>query len=299
MRTKHLWVLPLLCLASIAHVHAQSKMDSVRKAKDRHFILSWSTGMLFIHNAPGQLAISFPYYSSGVPPSGIFNAKLGNSFTRTLVFQDVINMEFLSMHHSIDFHVGVMPTNDHGDSAFNDAWFVAGGYSHNFTIGRLLLIKAGLELTFYQFSRGLGNIDNRNAEVYLLGLYSGPTFTETETEGKTSVTKTYNTDHLYVEFDQNVMALVPSIRITSPTRSILYWAVQASWFVPLKDRGGLRISQEDNAGHSSTLSRLTELYQSDITATFNGRPVTRSPYSLGGFYLGATVGVCLPVWLMH
>jgi hypothetical protein len=57
----------------------------------------------------------------------------------------------------------------------------------------------------------------------------------------------------------------------------------------------LNLSQLDSAGdHHSFQNRfeLVGLDQPGITATFNGRPVTHSPYSLGGLYLGATVGIC-------
>src|SRR5215472_68657 len=132
MHTKHLWVL-LLCPILNAPAQAQSKIDSVRKAKDRHLIFSWSTGLLFIHNSPGQLAISFPYYSSNSPSPGEFKSTLGNSFTHNLLLQDYFNLEFYSRHHSIDFHVGLISDANHRDSTFSESYFIAGGYSHTFS----------------------------------------------------------------------------------------------------------------------------------------------------------------------
>ena len=154
-----------------------------------------------------------------------------------------------------------------------------------------------MDLTFYQFSRALGKIDNRNSDVQVLGYDSGPTFTTSYTIQNTTTTDTYVTDHLSVDFVQNVLALVPSIRITSPMRQRLYWAIQALWFLPLIDKGGLNLTRVDSAGNYHGLQNrfgLIGLNQAAITAAFNGQPVTHSPYSLGGFYLGATVGVCLP-----
>jgi hypothetical protein len=174
MHTKHLWVLLLFQIIT-THLRAQTKMDSVRQAKNRHFILSWSTGMLFIDKKPGQFAISFPYYSSNLSSPGQFKSTLGNPLTQDLLLQDLINLEFLSVHHSIDFHIGLLTNDDHRNSTYSDAYFIAGGYSHTFSIRRRLVIKAGVDLSFYQFSRGLGNIDNRNADIQVVGYDSGPT----------------------------------------------------------------------------------------------------------------------------
>ena len=298
MYTKHLWVL-LLCHMSAMHLLSQTKTDSVRKAKDRHFILSWSTGMLFIHKKPGRLEISFPYYSSTLPSTGQFKSSLGNPFSQDLLLQDLLNLEFYSLHHSIDFHFGLIPNDDHRNSTYTDAYFIAGGYAHAFSPGRHLLIKTGLDLTFYQFSRGLGNIDNRNADISILGYDSGPTFMITSTAGRSSYTSTHTTDHLSVDFTQNVLALAPSIRLTSPTSHQLYWAIQASWFLPLIDKGGLNLSQSDSTGTRHDFNNrfgLIGLDQPGISATFNGRPIDHSPYALGGLYLGATMGVCVATW---
>jgi hypothetical protein len=298
MYTKHLWVL-LLCHMSATPLLSQTKTDSVRREKNRHFILSWSTGMLFIHKKPGRLGINFPYNSSNLPSAGQFKSSLGNPFSQDLLLQDLLNVEFYSVHHSIDFHFGLLPNDDHRNSSYSAAYFIAGGYAHDFLLLRCVLIKTGLDLSFYQFSRGLGSIDNRNADISVLGYDSGPSFMVTSTVGRSSYTSTYTTDHLAVDFTQNVLALVPSIRITSSTSHRLYWAVQASWFLPLIDKGGLSLTQFDDAGnrHSfNSLFALIGLDQPGITATLNGRPVSDSPYSFGGLYLGATMGVCVATW---
>ncbi len=286
-----------MLLCHFLNAHTQAQTDSVKQEKNRHVIFSWSTGMLFIHKRPGQLAISFPYYASNLPSSGQFKGTLGNPFTQDLLLQDLINVEFLSLHHSIGFHIGLIPNDDHRNSSYSDAYFVSGGYSHLFSIGKCLMIKTGIDLSFYQFARGLGNIDNRNTDVQVLGYDSGPSFSTSNTLNNVTTTQTHTTDHLSVDFIENVLAFVPSLRVTSPTHKKLYWSIQASWFLPLIDKGGLFLSQVDSDGQRrSYLSRfgLIGLDQPDLTATFNGRPVTHSPYSFGGLCLGGTVGVCLP-----
>jgi hypothetical protein len=294
MRTKHLWML-LLCQAFTLYLPAQTKTDSVRQKKDRHVILSWSTGLLFIHKNPGELAIGFPYSTSNSTFAAEFNSKLGNPFSQDLVLQDVLHLEFLSRHHSIDFLGGFIPDDDHRGSTYSDAIYFGGGYAHTFAVGKILMIKTGADLLFYQFSRGLGSIDNRNIDVYVLGYDSGPTFNVSYSSRNSTVTKTYTTDRLAVDFTQTVFACTPSVRLSSPTHHLFYWSVQAAWFLPLIDQGGLNLTQLDSAGdrHSyQSRFQLIGLNQPGITAAFNGRPVTRSPYSLGGLYLGATVGIC-------
>jgi len=98
----------LLCPILTIHLQSQTKIDSVRKVKTRYIILSWSTGMLFINKKPGNFAISFPYYSSNLPSPGLFKGTLGNPFTQDLLLQDLFSFEFLSIHHSIDFHIGLI-----------------------------------------------------------------------------------------------------------------------------------------------------------------------------------------------
>jgi hypothetical protein len=294
MRTKYGWML-LLCLASTLYLHAQTKTDSVRQKKDRHVILSWSTGLLFIHKKPGELTIGFPYYSYNSTATFQFKGTLGNPFSQDLLLHDVFNIEFLSLHHSIDIHIGGIPNDDHRHSTYSYAYYIAGGYAHCFSLGKWGMFKTGADLEFYQFSRGLGSIDNRNTDLSVLGYDSGPTFSITYGSNHATVIHYYTTDRLAVDFTQNVLAFSPSIRLTSSRHQWFYWSVQAAWFLPLVDQGGLHLTQLDSAGDHHSFQNRFELIGMDqpgITATFNGRPVTRSPYSLGGLYLGAAVGIC-------
>ena len=295
MLTKHLWML-LLCFIPAVCVSAQPPTDSVRKEKNRHFIFGWSTGGLFIQKKPGQLAIGFPYFSSNLPSTGQFRGTLDNPFSQDLLLQDFFYTEFFSRHHSIDFHIGLMTNDDHRNSTYSDAEYIAGGYAHAFYVGKQLMVKTGADLIFYQFSRGLGAIDNRNADVYALGYDSGATFTISTTNRGVTTTRTYTTDRLAVDFVQNVLAFAPSIRLTSPPSHPIYWAVQVAWFLPLIDKGGLNLTQLDSAGSRNSFQNrfgLIGLDEPGITATFNGRPTNHSPYSLGGVYLGGTVGLCV------
>jgi hypothetical protein len=294
MRTKHLWML-LLCHVSALYLHGQTKTDSVLQKKDRHVILSWSTGLLFIPKKPGELGIHFPYSTSNSTSAPEFIGHLGNPFSQDLLLQDVLHLEFLSRHHSIDFCGGFIPNDDHRGSAFSDAIYFGGGYAHTFAIGKILMIKTGADVLFYLLSRGLGSIDNRNIDVYALGYDSGPTFNVSYSSRNGTVTDTYTTDRLAVDFTQTVLALTPSVRISSATCHLFYWSVQAAWFLPIIDQGGLTLTQLDSgADRHSYQSRfqLIGLDQPGITATFNGQPAHHSPYSLGGLYLGATVGIC-------
>jgi hypothetical protein len=113
MYTKHPWVL-LLCHMPAIQLLSQTKTDSIRREKNRHFILSWSTGMLFIHKKTGRLGTNFPYYSSNLPSTGQFKSSLGNPFSQDLQFTQP---DSAGSRHSFNHRFGLIGLDQPGITA--------------------------------------------------------------------------------------------------------------------------------------------------------------------------------------
>lgn len=311
----------LLLSLCIFHLQAQPsktntgsmKTDSCRMAvnpKDRHLIFSFNMGALFIQKTRGLLSIAFPYASKDVSSAAITQGKFAGSlqdpFHTNAFLMDVLAFEVTSKRHSIETRFGIIPNYMENNNDANREIYFEGGYAHIFPVylGRSrktpsIQIKAGLDLFFMEFLKELGTIDNRDKDLYLVGDTASSTYTTyTLTASHHSVAHIHQADHLYVGFAHNSLDLVPGIRITTnPAGHHFCWAILASWFVPLVERGGLFLKQmpeKDGDPGNDVQHGFVSLSNKNITASLDNTPITKSPYSFGRLYIGASVGVAFP-----
>jgi hypothetical protein len=68
---------------------------------------------------------------------------------------------------------------------------------------------------------------------------------------------------------------------------MFFWGIQASWFLPLIDKGGLVLTQLGGSGGRNSFQssfQIISLDHPDISAIFNGRPIEAKILLLSGHY---------------
>ncbi|HLZ89225.1 MAG TPA: hypothetical protein VKQ52_18340, partial [Puia sp.] len=134
-----------------------------------------------------------------------------------------------------------------------------------------------------------GSIDNYNKTLYLLGEEADPTFTTGG--GRYSPPKTYTARTLDVSYSQRELALLPRVSIANnPFRGYGRWELSIGYNFPLVDRGGIFLKQVGD-GSSKGISGAVNINNSDISASYDGKPIRSAPYRFGGLYAGVLLSL--------
>lgn len=128
----------------------------------------------------------------------------------------------------------------------------------------------------------LGDIDNSNKTVYLLGGESAPTFITTHDE-------TINVSTLEVTYAQREWSLMPEVSLLpNPYKKPNHFELTVGYTLPIHDYGGLNFIQQGSSTSSGTSSNLIpgpNILNEAITASYNNKPLKAPLYRFGGFYL--------------
>jgi hypothetical protein len=167
-------------------------------AQNNCTIVSTSFGYMNDEKLPGNFTELFPYttkdISTGTTTSQTFNGSLKNPFASNLFLIDLFNVEVIRHHHSINGGFGM-----NSDIGNNYSAYFKGGYSYVFPVFRAFLIKPGFDIIYiWGYDESLGNIDNKNKIIDLLGQEAGNSFS---TPGSRYVSpETYNSEQLAIDY---------------------------------------------------------------------------------------------------
>jgi len=263
-------------------------------------LLFFGLGMVSAANHPGTMNISFPYQTmdmDGVKTSHIFS---GNS-DRLLSGQSPevsFGLDISQPFYAVNFSTGFNTT-------YQGAYYSI-GYGRNMYVGRQIqklrdritnctwVLRPSLNITAFSFSGGnLGNIDNTNTTIYLLGKEADPTYSTYYGKSK-HVSKA---DRLAINYKQNQIGIQPKITLcTNPYKTKMSVQFFASYFIPLFQSGGLQMIQYSttDSPHFVSSSAGTKIKNHDeITATYNNEPFHSFPFRASNLFIGIALGINL------
>ncbi len=221
-------------------------------AQNNCTIVSTSFGYMNNKKLPGNFKESFSYttkdISTGTTTSQTFNGTLKNPFASNIFLIDLLNVEVISHHHSINGGFGM--NSDIGNTY--SAYF-KGGYSYVFPVFQALLIKPGVDMVYMiGYDETLGTIDNKNKIIDLLGHVAGSQISIRRP--RSSSAETYDADQLAINYRRDHLMACPKIAITNRPGKTLYYGIEAGWFISLIQTDTLRPEQiaADSNRDSST-----------------------------------------------
>ena len=275
---------------------------------------SMGIGDFFLPTTNDKLQISFPYTStnqSGILTNYTFTSKQIEPFSNQLYSLDM-NWECGNLKHFFTTQCLLV----------NGVTNISAGYGYNFYFNRIkyndnekegrynlnrlkqnqseVMFKLSLNLVYNNFSGSgtdnLGNIDNENQTINILGIESDPTFTTEEKESKYSKPKTvvHEAKSIDIGYDQNDWLIMPRIGISSnPMKHIFHWEFDLSYNFPFSEKEGLSLSRNDELSESDQLSGLISVKKGIYTTTLKNKIITTNPYKFYDFSMGLTIGFSL------
>lgn len=284
-------LLSLIVILNSISANAQQVTDSTNIiAPNGHYVaLSLFTGVsgLFLKSS-GMLQVSFPYSvkdASGSitnnvfasQPKGVlrnpqFNVTLFKiEIGRTKFFYDasagILTAGGLSLSAGAGTNFYILPVHKHGEEISDKALVIKASCS---------VMYAGLN--DYQSKDVLGSIDNENKTINAFGKSGGPVFTISGRYGKT----TYNVNTMNVAFYQNQLNIVPELSIsTNPYRHSWITMLSFGYMLPVSRSGGVFLFQK--GGSKDNVVADVSFSNKTLTAFYNDRKVTATPYRFPGF----------------
>ena len=294
-------------LLAVYTAHAQPTVDSSRVLKHFHYssvtLLSGAAAQFF-GKSTGLLSVSFPYGvtdSTGATTNNVFSAQKKKIYNGSKFYFFPISVEIGRLHHF--WEVGIYWATMEREltnaitltAGYGFIWYVdprhrpqADDHPQRFAIKASLLLSYNADGASSS-SETFGSIDNANKTIYLLGYAAGPTFTTEAT--RNSPAKTYAVNTLQISYSQKELSLLPRISIANnPYRNGARWEWMIGYNFPCYDRGGILLTQEAS-GQSQTLGGPVNLNNPAITASYNGKQITKTPYRFGGLYTSLLLSV--------
>lgn len=269
--------------------------DSLRKTFYCNFF-TLGFGGLFSASTPGKLQVTFPYFvtnSAGNTINKTFTSSIINPSKKSQT-NIMLNLEMGNLRYGINVFASA--------SSYSNIGRIGVGYGRNYFLSlptkkknkKQIIIQPSISICYSAFSRGdstsygyLGVIDNNNTNINIAGYSAAPTYTVTS--GKSIATE--NAKELNIFYSQKDWAFMPKISIRNNQHiHTLHFEVDISYFLPFTKSEGILLYQ-DNFHSIVNGNKIVGFNNTGITATYNGKTVTATPYSISGFCVGATVGV--------
>ena len=286
-----------LCLVfTIYGARSQPLVDTLgRRLHYRYssFTILSGDAWQFFSRRPGILTAQFPYSvtdASGGSANSTFYGQIADPYGSVKSYPFPLLFEFGRLHHFANFGLAFPVVR--GD--FGSGVHLIAGYGFLVYPGwRWFAIKLSLSMTYTTDLSGtnyseLGNIDNRNKTVYVLGLEADPTFTTgSGTSRSPSVTHTAN--NVRVAYSQREAALLPRISFAAnPYRGAGRFEILLGYNLPFYDGGGIAFDQQADNGDLYLGRR--NINNKAMVVTYQGRPIVSAPYRFGGMYVAVLVG---------
>jgi hypothetical protein len=265
-----------------------------------YFSLQIGSSIFFANIENGAEQINFPYLIKTVNGNIIDTSFSSSKFApaeKTPVALN-FNFEIGNLKHFFELKFGGYLTQE-------NEIFIVLGYGRNFFVSffqkhqtenkleKNLVIKPSLQFGYYSLNKKLGTIDNVNKYIYIDSYTSGPTFTETYSDGDgNSTDETFATQTLDVDYLQRSFRLNPKIAIgNNPYKNAFYCEFFVSTYFTLSEAIGAKFVQESSGNNHNQSSGFYSFGTNGINATFNGSRIIKAPFRSSGFEIGFSAGI--------
>jgi hypothetical protein len=267
MKALYLLLIPFLFFQE-AGAQTENRNTSVSPVlPERYTILTAGFGIFFPSRAGHDVATTFPYtlkdVDNGNETNEIFNGRVHDRFSSPINMIDLLDVEFVRKHHSIDMGVGLSYEGG-GDHGF----YLKGGYRYILSFGGLQL-KPGIDL-YYIFggNNTLGKIDNKKKEIFLPGAYADDHFTVTETDEYSSSDETVDADHLDVDYIRSTLMAEPKIVLAVEPSRKLTFSLEAGWMFQVLQYSRLEFRQFDDGNNSNVVGHISQPYNGSMNGLY-------------------------------
>lgn len=219
------------------------------KFPDHYHILAFNYGSIFPAN-PGHATQANIYYTAvpvglGTSKNETFTGVAKNGFANRMWSMGGDYESIFNEKNDIVLGIGGFQ-NVGGDGGF----YFHGGYRYVLNLGSVS-IKPGLDYYALRGSNHVGNIDNRQRDLYFDGFSSGADFTVSHTntytddegnEYEETTYHTYSTDRVEVKYRRKAKALQPLIEASGHWKR-LFISVEIGYMIQIQQKSTLTFDQ--------------------------------------------------------
>jgi hypothetical protein len=254
---------------------------------DHYASFSIGMGELFHKSMDEPMQVSFPYTStdaSGKTTNSLFISTPIRPFTPSQLTSMLLNLEIgRPSKYFVDMNFNFMK------NMFSSSI----GYGRQIDMGnKEFFIKPSINLTVEMSTENgddLGNIDNINKTVDLLGYTSDPTFVIPK--GKHTPEMDENTQYMEVDYDQTSFAITPQIGISNNQyEHRFHWEFDIGYNLAISEEGGVDLMQYGQSASRCLSPNPIYFGSNNLTAISNNKIYTSDPNKFSSFYMNFSLG---------
>jgi hypothetical protein len=275
----------------------------------RYRYISWILGsganVLFLNKTTGgTIGVGFPYTATdattGVTSNYTFQSQNQTIYRTVNPYWNMfrLNIGWLRSFCNYDLSIGSPFLSF--SIGYGYSWYLNGFGEHEKNMAdRRFVLRASINVFVNDDISGvsLGNIDNKNRTIQVLGVTAKPTYTQDETDDDgNDYTETDSAHNLKIFYKQYEGALMPKISIGSnPYRHATLskdgtylqgrytnWELSLGYNIPFSDEGEIILRQDSNPDNPIGTFQLNT---HGLTYMYNGKPTIFAPFRFSGLYV--------------
>ncbi|MEO8759803.1 MAG: hypothetical protein ABI388_02095 [Bacteroidia bacterium] len=277
--------------------HSSFKSNTRKNNYDRYNSWYGSMGGLFSENKPSDISISVPYTSTnlnGMHQPSIFSSNDKNPFPHNYIIADFYHLSIGRKYLFYDGGIGALGALSLNNKGVSNTLTVNTGIGANVWLGKKdnhaqarFLLKPSINFAYSDFSDWLGDVNNRNEYVDVLGITAKPTY------NYTSHHHTYTTNATTLSFllQEQYINLYPKITLTTnPHNHTFYWGIDVAYYIPIYRKENLYLRQNSNDKSTNYAGKI-DASDSRINLQYNNNRVSQTPLNFNNLYVGFSIGV--------
>jgi len=282
--------------------------------KYRYYSVTATSGVniSFPHKTNGLINVSFPYTTSkdGTTTTGSFNAQQQDLRFPKRCYYLPLALEIGNDKNFLNCGVAFNQAGANTSAGYGCIVFLNGrktDRNKNFA-DKPFILKCSINV-YYEagnLSNKLGTIDNVSRTINALGLFLDSVVTIVHKTKSSSYTDTYKGKYLDVYLRQKTLAVLPLISFgnnpfktghsnaqkpntNKNSKAKLTWELSVGYNIDIYNYAGISFIQDDGNGHASPDTKIVRT--ADLTVSYNGKKVSRTPYNFSGLYLSFAIKI--------